>query len=140
MNFMAKIFNNKRQTLLRKILRNQSPKAEVILWQILKGKSLQGFKFRRQVSIGRYVVDFYCPEAKLVIEIDGDSHFQGKDVQEYDANRQEQIESLGLVVLRFLNTEIYESLDGVVDKISEHLRTPPLGGGAGEVGALSIDP
>lgn len=96
------------------------PTAEVILWAQLQKKQLYGYKFRRQQGIGRYIVDFYCARAKLVIEIDGDSHFQ-PGVAAYDLERQKFIESLGFTVIRFINTDIYENLSGVLDVIIKYL-------------------
>ena len=57
------------------MLRNNMPKAELILWSTLKSKGLDEYKFRRQYSVAQFVVDFYCPRLKLAIEVDGDSHF-----------------------------------------------------------------
>jgi hypothetical protein len=68
-------YNTAKQKEFRKNLRNSMTPAECVLWQSLKGRQLLGKKFRRQSSIGRYVVDFYSPEARLVIELDGERHF-----------------------------------------------------------------
>jgi len=119
---MNKIFNNKMMKERRQELRGRMPKAEVFLWTKLKGSAL-GYKFRRQYSIGRFIVDFYCPEIKLAIEIDGDSHFQG-DAPVYDQDRQEQIESLGLKVVRFTNDQIFDSLEDVINEIRKSLPSP----------------
>jgi very-short-patch-repair endonuclease len=96
------------------------PKAEVVLWGKLKGRQLLGCKFRRQFSIGPYILDFYCPALKLAIEVDGDSHFQD-GVTQYDAKRQAFIESLGIKVVRFLNTEIYENIEGVLQTLIQEM-------------------
>jgi very-short-patch-repair endonuclease len=93
--------------------------AEVLLWMRLKG-SASGFKFRRQTSIGAFVVDFYCPSAKLVLEIDGSVH-ETEKAMVYDVHRQSLIESLGLRMLRFTNDEIFDSLDTVVATIRRNL-------------------
>ena len=69
-----KIFNKPTEKLKRQILRENSTKAERLLWEKLKSRKLNGHKFRRQFSIGYYVVDFYCPEKRLVIEADGEIH------------------------------------------------------------------
>ncbi len=90
------------------------PSAEVLLWSKLKGKQLLGYKFRRQYSIDRFIVDFYCPALKLAIEIDGDTHTR----EVYDRKRQEFIESFGIQFLRFTNTQVYENLEGVVELIA----------------------
>lgn len=79
-----------------------------------------GSKFRRQTSIGSFVVDFYCPSAKLVLEIDGSIH-ETERAQVYDSHRQGLIERLGLRVLRFTNDEILDSLDTVLARIRQHL-------------------
>lgn len=104
-------------------MRNQMTPAEKMLWFHLKGRRLNGYKFRRQQSIGKYIVDFYCPKYKLAIGIDGDSH-NWPDVLEYDQRRQTHIESLGITVLRFNNPEIYSNLSSVLDCISKKLNHP----------------
>jgi very-short-patch-repair endonuclease len=98
------------------MLRSSMPKAEVVLWSKLKGKALDGHKFRRQHSVGRFVIDFYCPRLKLAIEVDGDSHYSDGS-EPYDKARQDFIESFGISFLRFTNKEIYENLGEVLAKI-----------------------
>jgi len=90
--------------------------AEKILWFKLNKKKLNGFRFRRQHSIGRYIADFYCHDIKLIIEIDGNIHDKRK---EYDKNRDEFLEAGGYTVLRFQNDEICNSLDDVLKKIKK---------------------
>ena len=129
-------FNKKELKGLRQNLRNNMPPAERILWGKLKGKQLGGFKFRRQHSIDEFILDFYCPKARLAIEIDGDSHFESENAKN-DSERTRKIELQGPKILRFTNTEIYESLEGVLDQILKHLKeknhqpppAPPLKGG-----------
>ena len=96
------------------------PPAEVILWSKLRGKGLKNHKFRRQYSVERYIMDFYCPALKLAIEIDGDSHFV-EGAKEREQVRRRLIESYGVKILRFTNAEIYESLDGALEKIMENI-------------------
>jgi very-short-patch-repair endonuclease len=96
------------------------PPAEVILWQALRRQQLGGFKFRRQYSIGSYVVDFYCVEVKLAIEADGESHYQPGS-QEYDERREEFIQQYGVTFLRFTNVDVYDNLEGVLTTIHETL-------------------
>jgi very-short-patch-repair endonuclease len=96
------------------------PQAEVMLWARLRGKNLNGWKFRRQYSVGPYIVDFYCVESKLAIEIDGESHFV-EGAEEYDRRRQVFIESIGIRFLRITNTDVYENLDGVLETIMQQL-------------------
>jgi very-short-patch-repair endonuclease len=85
--------------------------SEVLLWNQLKGRKLNGYQFMRQKPIGTYIVDFYCSKLRLVIEIDGESH-SGKF--DYDMRRQQFLESIGLTVLRFNDTEVKNSMDNVM--------------------------
>ena len=94
------------------------PPAEIILWSKIKGKQINEYKFRRQYSIDKFVVDFYCPKLNLAIEVDGDSHSLGKEKEEYDIERQSFIESKGIRFLRFTNNEIYKNLDRVLEIIT----------------------
>jgi very-short-patch-repair endonuclease len=100
----------------QELRKNQTPHEDV-LWAKLKLNQL-GFKFRRQHSIGGYVVDFYCPEKKLVIEIDGSQHIENK---EYDNQRTIYLNALNIKVLRFWNNEINDSIDSVINKIIKEL-------------------
>lgn len=99
-------------------LRRRQTSTEDLLWQQLRGRRL-GHKFRRQVPVGRYTVDFLCFAAKLVIEIDGAQHAA---TAEYDAARTAEIEAQGLRVIRFTNREIRERLDDVLLRIAAALR------------------
>jgi len=122
---MTNIFNKTDVKEKRRALRKRMPPAEVTLWSKLRSKGLNGCKFRRQYSIGSYIVDFYCPQIKLVIEVDGDSHFvDGAD--SYDRNRQAIIESLGISFLRFTNRDVYERLEGVINTILERISKSDL--------------
>lgn len=117
---MTKVFNKTDEKIKRKMLRKNMPQAEVILWSKLKDKGLDGYKFRRQYSVDQFVIDFYCPHLKMAIEIDGDSHFrEGADIA--DKERQTIIESFGITFLRFTNKEIYENIEGVLEKIIQKL-------------------
>lgn len=115
-----RIFNRKQQKQLRQQLRTAMPLSEKILWARIRNQQL-GVKFRRQHGIGRYVVDFYCPEHKLIIELDGDSHYQD-EAQEYDAIRDEFMSALGLQVMRFTNSELMENPEVVVMKIYDYVK------------------
>ncbi|HMD13393.1 MAG TPA: endonuclease domain-containing protein [Bacteroidota bacterium] len=115
---MTKIYNRSSQREQRKSLRNHMPSAEVIVWSRLQKKQLLGCKFRRQFSIGHYIVDFYSTELKLVIEIDGDSHFTtGEEAN--DRLRQSFIEQHGIRFLRFTNVDVYKNLSAVMQSIYE---------------------
>jgi very-short-patch-repair endonuclease len=96
--------------------------AENWLWQQLRRKQRLDFKFRRQHAIERFIVDFYCPAAWLVVEVDGPVH---QYTYEEDMIRQAYLESLGLRVLRFTNEQVMKQLEGVIVVIEEALRTPP---------------
>ena len=116
---MKRLYNLNKLFSRRKDLRNNATPQEVLLWSKLKNSQL-GFKFRRQQSIGGYIADFYCPEKKLIIEIDGSQHFQ-KDNQEYDSIRTTFFEGLGLYVVRFSNNEINTNIEGVILKIQSEI-------------------
>jgi very-short-patch-repair endonuclease len=104
----------------RKELRNNSTSAEKLLWSMLQRSNLGGYKFRRQHSVGAYILDFYCPSEKLAIELDGDSHFTCEALV-YDRQRTVYLNALKIKVLRFLNTDIYDNMNAVCDRILEEL-------------------
>lgn len=87
----------------------------------LKQRSLGGFKFRRQHSVGPYILDFYCAEARLCVELDGESHLTD-DAMEYDRERSFYFNTLNIHVLRFLNTDVYGNIDAVCERILSELR------------------
>ena len=89
---------------------------EILLWQELKGKQLDGYQFNRQRPIDNYIVDFYCKDLQLAIEIDGDDH-QLPQQREDDIVRQERLEALGVHFLRFHNNEVLHNTETVVNKI-----------------------
>jgi very-short-patch-repair endonuclease len=97
-----------------KDLRRSMTPAEGILWERLNLRRLNGLRIRRQHPIGRFILDFYCPEHKLVIEVDGPIHEQQA---EHDEERTEQLRSAGLTVLRFKNVEVMEQTEQVLEKI-----------------------
>ncbi|QPJ61102.1 MAG: endonuclease domain-containing protein [Candidatus Nitronauta litoralis] len=117
---MKSPFNPSRTKKMRRALRNNMPPAEQALWKVLRGKKLKGYKFRRQFGVGEYSVDFFCPRVRLAIEVDGPSHFL-ESSKDTDDVRQLYIESTGVKILRFTNLDIRDNLDGVVQKILEHL-------------------
>lgn len=115
-----------------KRLRNNVTEAENLLWQVISNKQL-GVKFRRQHPISCFIADFYCHEVKLIIELDGSIH-DLPEVSNNDIERQRIIEQFGIKIIRFKNTELYNNLDSVLEKIKEtiqakQLASPPLGGG-----------
>ena len=92
-------------------LRKEMTPAEKKLWQRLRASRLEGFHFRRQQVIARFIVDFYCHQAALVVELDGGVHL---DQGDYDRERDNALASLGLQVMRFTNTEVHNNLEGVL--------------------------
>ncbi len=109
---MTDFYNRKSSTPLRQELRNHLTNAEVQLWIALKGSKLEGLKFRRQYSIGEYVMDFYCVEVKLGVEVDGDSH-DTAEAKVYDERRTKFLTSFGVTIVRVTNPDVYENMDGV---------------------------
>jgi very-short-patch-repair endonuclease len=114
---VTQVFNRNDTLEKRRKRRNGAPEAETRLWQHLKGKKVGGCKFRRQFSVGHYILDFYCPTLKLAIEIDGPSH-DDAEAQEYDAIRQRTIEALNIHFLRFTNADVYHHMEGMLITIS----------------------
>ncbi len=112
---MTKRFNKKLVKVRRRNLRQNMTKAEVLLWLELKNKKL-GVRFLRQYSVDSFVIDFYSPEVKLAIEVDGVTHSTDKQ-KEYDIIRQDIIEKLNVTFLRFTNPEIYDDMHNVLEKI-----------------------
>jgi very-short-patch-repair endonuclease len=104
----------------RKELRNNCTPAEKLLWSVLQHSNLGGYKFRRQHSVGSYILDFYCPSECLAVELDGDSHFT-EEALVYDRERTAYLNTLGIKVLRFLNTDVYDNLNVVCERILEEI-------------------
>ena len=114
------MFYNSKNINLAKTMRSNMTKQEVKLWNIIRAKRLLGCKFKRQVLIGDYIVDFLCEEKKLIIELDGGQHNDINNVI-YDKNRTLYLEKQGYRVLRFWNNEIWENIEGVIEVIKKHL-------------------
>jgi very-short-patch-repair endonuclease len=117
---MEQLNNKKSLKEVRKALRNSPTQAEYDLWQYLKGRQLKGKKFRRQHSFGDFIMDFYCPEAKLAIELDGAPHFT-EEGRLADRERDAILESYGIKVLRFSNGELKEDPSKVLKVIETFL-------------------
>jgi len=116
-----RIHNYKYLEERRKELRNNSTSAEDFLWKYLQQKKLEGRKFRRQHSITNYIVDFYCPSEKLIIELDGEVHFNILQ-QNYDFERTQKLEALGFKVIRFENKQVFENLEAVLVEICNNFK------------------
>ena len=108
-------YNPELKKLASNLRKNGTP-AEAILWNQLKSRKMRGYKFRRQVTIGKYIVDFFCPALMLVIEVDGSSH---NEKIEKDIKRQNELERLDMSFLRFTEGDVRNSLDGVLVGIEE---------------------
>lgn len=107
----SKILKNLSQNL-----RNKSTISEVLPWNKIKGKSIKGYQFYRQKPFNNYIVDFYCRKLKLVIEIEGESHNEKIDE---DNIRQEELEKLGLRVIRFSDINVKRDIDAVIRTIEK---------------------
>lgn len=111
-----------------RILRHNLTPAEQKLWAALRLKQMEGYRFRRQAPMGKYIVDFYCPAVKIIVEIDGDSH---ADREILDQERTDWLNEQGYRVIRFTNREVMHNLNDVVREIveiyweQENLLTPP---------------
>jgi very-short-patch-repair endonuclease len=101
-------------------LRQTETAAEKKLWSLLRNRQLQGRKFRRQHALADYILDFYCHECKLAVEVDGNVH-AGKINQEYDSARTAFLNGCGITVLRFWNSEVMNEQEKVLEKIAKHL-------------------
>ena len=103
-----------------KTLRKSETRAEKLLWNKMKSKQINGFKFRRQHPILQFIVDFYCHELKLIIEVDGKIHLKPEN-REYDENRTAELERFGLKFLRFTNEEVEDNIEEVLDIIEREV-------------------
>ena len=111
-----KVHNRKGLKESRKSLRNTLTPAEARLWSLLQNSRLDNRKFRRQHSVGPYVLDFFCPSERLCIELDGAGHYSDSGY-EYDLARTEYLNSLCISVIRFENKDIFENAEGVLEEI-----------------------
>jgi very-short-patch-repair endonuclease len=112
-------FNKKLKPLAR-VLRKNMTEAEIALWARIRRKQLKDKQFYRQKNIGNYIVDFYCPAAKLIIELDGEQHYTDEGLKK-DELRDSYLKRLGYRVLRFSSSEALTNLDGVVETIYDYL-------------------
>ena len=130
----------------RRALRRDATDAERALWALLRSRRLDGYKFRRQHAAGPYILDFYCAQARLAVEVDGSQH-DTPDGAAGDATRTAYIESLGLRVLRFSNRDVLTNADGVLEALLHallgdrpHPRPLPLRGRGGQNAAQNPRP
>ena len=120
---MPKIHNREELKDFRKSLRNNLTKAEVHLWIKLNNSQLEGKKFRRQHSVGKYILDFYCPSEYLAIELDGSQHFSDSGKAK-DMERDKYLKSMNIRVLRLSNYEVLGNMSGVLEYIKSYFTTP----------------
>ena len=103
-------------------------RAEAIIWNHIRNRQICDQRFLRQFSMDFYIIDFYCPKLKLAIEVDGETHLTD-DEKEYDKKRQDKLESLDVIFLRFTNGDIYFGLElvleNIIKKVNELMKNPP---------------
>jgi 5-methyltetrahydrofolate--homocysteine methyltransferase len=116
---------NYNYTTLRRQLRNNPTFAEQRLWQYLRKRRFLGLKFRRQESLGRYIVDFFCYEKMLVVEVDGSIH-NIPEQKEYDRIRTEFLQERNINVVRFTNDEVLYNIEYVLKRLEREILAPPL--------------
>jgi len=115
---------NKKLKYRSRELRTNMTDAERRLWSKIRRKQIMGRPFYRQKPVGNYIVDFYCPSAKLIIEVDGGHHCQDEH-RDYDRGRDDFLRRLGFEVLRFSNLDVLKNIEGVVEKIMEKVEESP---------------
>ena len=114
--------NLKEQAVIRQTLRSEGTAAEAVLWLSLKGRQIEGMRWRRQFGVGPYILDFYCPQLRLCIELDGAQHYTMQG-EENDAQRDEWLlREHGIRTLRFENKMVFVDHDGMVQYIREVTR------------------
>jgi very-short-patch-repair endonuclease len=111
---------NKELKEFSRTLRKNMTNAESLLWSKIRGKQLRDCQFYRQKIIGNYIVDFFCPKAGLVIEVDGGQHYISEGKQR-DEVRDERLSRMGLKILRFSDIDVLKNIDGVIGVILRHL-------------------
>ncbi|MBI5780038.1 MAG: endonuclease domain-containing protein [Planctomycetes bacterium] len=111
-----KIHYNNKLKLLARQLRRQSTVSEILLWRHLKNKQMKGYDFHRQKPIDEYIVDFFCPKLNLIIEIDGETH---SEKAEQDRLREQKLMSSGFYIVRFLDKDVKQNIEGVLHLIEE---------------------
>jgi very-short-patch-repair endonuclease len=121
---MLSPFNKSRSKKRRRFLRRNPTQSEKLLWSKLRNRQLSGLRFRRQYGVLDYVVDFYCPEYKLAVEVIGDVHAYA-DRERYDLVRSKRMEALGIKILFFTNLQVQEEMHGVLKSILSNLPQTP---------------
>jgi very-short-patch-repair endonuclease len=109
---------------LARNLRSNMTDAEQLIWSKIRKKQICDVQFYRQKNIGNYIVDFYCPKGKLVIEIDGGQHYE-KERMKKDRERDDYLQGLGLNIMRFSDIDVLKNINGVLERIHEYLKISP---------------
>ena len=104
-------------------LRRASTDAERALWRLLRSRQLEGYKFRRQHAVGSYILDFYCPESRLAVEVDGSQHFTADGLAD-DAARAAYLRSAGIEVMRLPNSDVLTNAEGTIEALLARLEEP----------------
>jgi len=120
---MVNFYNGKLKEHARRLRKNMTD-TERFLWSRIRGKQLNGYQFYRQRPIGNFIVDFYCPAARLVIELDGGQHFE-EEGKTRDMLRDEYLRGIGIKVLRFSDRDVFKNIEGVIEEILGNLPEPP---------------
>ncbi|HLD02035.1 MAG TPA: DUF559 domain-containing protein [Patescibacteria group bacterium] len=118
---MSFLYNSESISKARSLRKNQT-EAERFFWSKIRARQLSGYKFYRQYPIGRYIVDFYCPAKKLVVELDGSQHMKRK---QYDQSRTEYLNKQSISVIRYWDNEVLKKTEEVLEGILRYLITSP---------------
>lgn len=113
------MYNDKIQKIRRRELRKNQTEVEKLLWERLRDRQLNKLKFRRQYSVGPYILDFFCADKRLAIELDGEQH---KDAKEYDRERENYLKNKDIKILRFWNGELENDVEEVLRVIQENAK------------------
>ncbi len=111
------LYNDPARKTNRRRLRKEATDAERRIWSLLRARRMAGLKFFRQYGVGPYVLDFYCPERRLAIEVDGDQHADARG-REHDCDRASYLRQLGIRIVRFWNNDVLKNTEGVVERIT----------------------
>lgn len=117
---LSHFYNNQIQKDRRRELRKNQTEAENILWQKIRGRKMNNLKFHRQYSVGPYILDFFCPQIRLNIELDGEQH---KDAREYDRERELFLKDKDITIIRFWNSEVLDKIENVCKIINNSSQT-----------------
>lgn len=121
---MSPLLYDQRLKNFSRSLRKTQTDAELLLWKKIRCKQINGLKFRRQFPISGYIIDFYCYEKKLAIELDGSQH-QKPEQRKYDFQRTRELGEIGIKLVRFWDNEVLRNINGVLEEILQQLNTSP---------------